>query len=474
MKKDLLIEEIKRFRLLSTYNSDMTLTENSSRIEMNEVSGKQLLQLFGFTDDAAAKAAKVALNQEYNAAKNLLDDVFKHNKTIELQNLTRSEEQLLQAAGLTKSLKNSEELFDALSRGLIRGEALNNTMKGLLKSGTLTGDLRDRLVANAAKLSKQKGTITTGNNVVKNLDDLNDEQIAKILQGKGFERGVAKQIAKEIKAGTGGRVRPVPVPEPIPVPPPPPDPWYLKVWKNKTFRGVLLGATGASLLYWWFSKGKNEKEVIWIPACLKVLYQNGGKGFTQVDLEKFANFAKQGNIDAFPIANPNVTDSLGSPASLPNSVFMKNGKFKSDSGNGTWKVEGGNVVIQQGNNIYNIDCSEKTIVPTPSPGGRCTQSSDFPFAYYQMNSMVGQVQNCVGASFDNCMGPQTAGKIQQFLSLSETPSSLTKDIYDKVMAKCKGSTSTTQEPIKEPTQISGGVSAGGEEPSIEDDDFDEY
>jgi hypothetical protein len=59
-----------------------------------------------------------------------------------------------------------------------------------------------------------------------------------------------------------------------------------------------------------------------------------------------------------------------------------------------------------------------------------------------------------------------------FLGLSEAPNQLTKDIYDKVMAKCGGSSTTTKtEPMKEPQQISGGVTTSNKPESSDDFEF---
>ena len=77
MENRLILEEIKRFRLLTNYNSNFTLTENESKVEMNNVemneaelgeqTTKQFLSLFRGT---LSKADDVAFS---NSGKNYAD-----------------------------------------------------------------------------------------------------------------------------------------------------------------------------------------------------------------------------------------------------------------------------------------------------------------------------------------------------------------------------------------------------------------
>lgn len=237
------------------------------------------------------------------------------------------------------------------------------------------------------------------------------------------------------------------------------------VWPYLAAAGT--GAALYGLVSWLFSKNGAQ----YFPQCI------GGKVMLNPQgLEKTAKEGLPTNmVYMMDPANPKLNGALF----ISDGKNSKTGKVKLQDGkSGSYIHTGDKVEIKAGNDVIYMDCSQTLVIqggdnqettPKPKPSGGCTPSSNFPFEYYQRNSMVGQVQNCVGASVDNCMGPQTAGKIQQFLGLSETPSSLTKDIYDKVMTKCKGSTSTKQEPIKEPTQTSGGVTGGGEKPSSEED-----
>ena len=465
MKNNLINEEIKRSKLLMGYKTQMTLTENEMKVEVNEVaelaeqSTKQFLNLFGLglskADDVAFSNSgkrfsdflRAGRNAEYQAASNLLKNVSSKVGGIALK-----------GGGVANS---ADEILNALKAGTITANGMSNLAKGLLKSGGLdkTSKLRTALLDKAADLSIKNAQFA---------DDMTEKAISKALKAKGYADDVADDIAVRIKSkqgGGGGNVVQKTTTDTDDIinriKPKKPETWYSRLWANKPFKYAMIAAGGAgtlALLQWWFSEGSKDPHVQWIPGCLKIIYKDGTKGLTAQDLMKAT---QTGDLSSLPIANPLTVDAQGQPVSLPSSVFNKNGSFSSSKGSGNWSVQGGKVVINQGENVYYIDCSD-TIedikpepAPSPSPGGGCTQSSDFPFGYYQMNSMVGSVQNCVGARADNCMGPQTARAIQQFLGLSETPTSLTKDIYDKVMAKCKGSTSTKEKPMSEPTQTSG-------------------
>jgi hypothetical protein len=478
MKNNLINEEIKRSKLLMGYKPEMTLTENEMKVEVNEVAElaeqttKQFLNLFGLglskADDVAFSNSgkrfsdflRAGRNAEYQAASNLLKNVSSKVGGIALK-----------GGGVANS---ADEILNALKAGTITANGMSNLAKGMLKAGNLTGKLRTDLIDKAAELSVKKAQFA---------DDLTEKAISKALKAKGYADDVADDIAVRIKSkqgGVGGNVRQKTTTDIDDlmnrVKPPKPEKWYEKLWANKPFKYGMIAAAGAgtlALLQWWFSEGSKDPQVQWIPGCLKIIVKDGTRGLTAQDLMKAA---QSGDLSSLPIANPAMVDTQGQPISLPNSVFGKDGSFKSSKGNGDWSLQGKNIIVNQGGNTYYIDCSD-TIeeikpepAPSPAPGGGCTQSSDFPFGYYQMNSMVGSVQNCVGARADNCMGPQTAAKIKQYLGLSETPTQLTKDIYDKVMAKCGGSTKQEVTPIKEPTQISGGVT-GGNKPTSGDDDF---
>ena len=443
MENRLILEEIKRFRLLTNYNSNFTLTENESKVEMNNVemneaelgeqTAKQFLSLFRGTlskaDDVAfsnsgknyADWIKTARSAEYQAASTLLNKVASKVGGIALK-----------GGGVASS---ADEILNALKAGTITANGMSNLAKGLLKSGGLSGKLRTDLIDKAATLSIKNAQFA---------DDLSEKAISKILKSKGYADDVADDIAARVKLKQGGG-GPSPTPGPGPTPPPPPKPLIQRLWANKTFRYAAIAAAGAgtlALLQWWFYEGSKDSEVAWIPGCLKIIYPNGSKGLTEMDLKKMA---EEPNPLAFPMANPNTVDSQGQSVSLPNSIFKKDGTFVSQQGQGNWLVQGDKVTINVKGNIYYIDCSTTIINPKkeePTPGSGCKPCSGFPQGFYCRSSEIEEIQGCVGASVDGCLGPETARKTGEFLGTSPVKT-ITKDIYNQVKDKCGKSPSTT-------------------------------
>jgi len=445
MEKKLISEEIARFKLLSNYNSNLTLTENESKLEINEFAElgeqtkKQFLKIFNVglnkADDVAfsnsgknyADFIKGARNAEYQAAKNLLDKV-----TSKVGGIT------LKGGGVASS---TDEILNALKAGTITANGLSNLAKGLLKSGSFPSGspIRTALVDKAATLSIKTAQFA---------DELSEKAIAKILKGKGYADDVADDIAVRIKSKQGGSPRPGPGPVPTPPPPPPPPkPWVQRLWANKTFRYASIAAAGAgglALLQWWFSDGHKDPEIEWVPDCLKVIYAKGSKGLTEDDLK---TLSEKGNPNMLPMANPNTVDSNGEHVPFPDSVFNKDRSFVSSKGKGNWLVQGDKIIINQDGNVYFIDCSltinvtPKPVPPVPPVSG-CKPCSGFPQGYYCRSSEIEEIQGCVGASVDGCLGPETARKTGEFLGTSPVKT-ITKDIYDQVKAKCGKSTTTT-------------------------------
>jgi hypothetical protein len=460
MKTNIINEEIKRAKLLMGYKPDLTLTENESKIEVNEKleldeqSGKEFVKLFfGKVDDVAASNAgkftsylQKAKAAEYTAAKNLLSNVSSKVGGVLLKN--------------GSTISKADDIINAMRAGTISPKGMSDLAKGLMKSGGLKGDLRTKLIQKAADLSIKNNQFA----------NMSEKQIAKALKAKGYASDVADDIANRISKG--GSKNPIPI-NPDPVPLPQPEPWWKERWRNFKYKDALkiAGGIGAgALLYWWMSGGDDQSG---FPPCLTKVTK--GKGFTETDLKKL----EQVGGAYLPMSMPNMVTSEKEPANVADAKFFKDGTFEADGTKGQWQQKGGNIEISHNGAVYFIVCGDLVInntpptpAPNPQPGSGCSPASDFPFSFYQMNSMIGKVQSCVGTRQDNCMGPQTAAKIMAFLGLSEAPNQLTKDIYDKVMAKCGGSSTTTKtEPMKEPQQISGGVTTSNKPESSDDFEF---
>jgi hypothetical protein len=459
MEKILLQEEINRFRLLSGYNNTKTLSENKKEIDELRIKGtpniqsvdiqtatKKLKNLgdFNFLNNYFQFAGKQAddfikvLQKSSDQLTNDLESAIKKeiadgNVGNELGPLSKESSKEL-ALALTNQLMDTKKvvvsgkeytlngLADAINNGQIPAKNLNDA-KGKLAQG-------------------RTDALAQGKTAAKNFTEKKKLELLKDNTGGGKDGG-----------GGGGGGKDI---EP-----------QLKKYTWKQVALVAGGTTLAGFLAWWIFSSRRGTNPF--PVCL-------GNYMTEKDKKKI----EQANGAYLPIADPKITTKEGQPAGLYNVKFFENGGFEADGEKGKWEPAGNAIQVNHSGTNYMIVCGDLVINqgdgeseknPEPKPGSGCSPSSNFPFAFYQMNSMVGQVQGCVGARPDNCMGPQTAAKIRQYLGLSDTPTELTKDIYDKVMAKCGGSAKQEVTPIKEPTQISGGVTAGNKPESSDDFEF---
>jgi len=517
MNNNLINEEIRRSLLLMGYNPKMTLTENEIKIpmdedaELGEQTAKQFLSMFvGKVDDAALTASKGSMSKalkttnpaQYASAKNLLDDIASQVGGIRIKGGTM----------LTKT----DDILNALKTGSITSKGLSDLAKGLMKSGKVSGDLRTTLVKKAAEMGNKSGKYA----------NMSEKQIAKMLKSKGYEGGIADDIAARMKAGsptnaaktgakgtqgaagttqqgtsgwgsgsagrrpggtgtgTGGsgwgaggtrKLTNNPVDDIVV------NGTNIQVnnsiinkiygrfpklkriidsknWTWKNLKPYLLtfaaGGLLGGFLVWLFSKNGKQN----FPSCIGgkiMLYPSG----IDAAIKEGKDPSKEVYLN--DPSNPKLEGALvksSGPGSNTGEIILKNGE------NGMWESKGGQVQVTAGGNVYMIDCSQTVIIdtenptpePTPKPNSSCTPKAGLPVSYYESNNMVLEVQKCVGASQDGCMGPGTASSIMSFLGLGQAPNQLTQDIYDKVMAKCKGTTKTTTEPIiPKPTSSDG-------------------
>jgi len=490
MTNRILLEEINRFRLLSGYNNTKTLTENEMEITEAPIP---------FRDIQAAKGLNIA-SKELATVTRELESVFpklnglagaervirdfKLNTIRNADNvamllgkdLVALEKELVKAT--QQDLKNGiKPLSDTRSAAkdiskmiLIRrvmDEQMNiikNTPKGKVPqrlSGDRINQLSNEVKAMTGervgkvqpKLPKEKITGEKGKGE-KGKGEIKKEDGAIINKGeKEIDIKIDIEVENEIKNiiqkveklnGDKGGWRNVWKP----------GKWtWREIWPYLAVAAGAAGLTG--LLIWLFSK--NGKQ--YFPECI------GGRIMANPEgLEKTAKAGlPTSHAYMMDSNNPQVSGSL----LKSDGVGSQSGSITLPSGAaGTYNVVGNKVEIKAGGDVIYLDCSVQNVIvktetedpnPTPKPNVGCTPKSGLPVSYYESNNMVLEVQKCVGASQDGCMGPGTAGSIMSFLALSEKPTQLTQDIYDKVMAKCKGTTKTTTEPIKEPTSTSSGV-----------------
>jgi|LakMenEpi03Aug12_release.lakeMendotaPanAssembly.Ray.scaffolds.fasta_scaffold280807_2 hypothetical protein len=424
MENKQLLEEISRLKLLTTYNTRQTLTENEEIMEYSPMGG------FSNTLAKELKYAAGEGKQFRNAVEDALGN-FRHAIEIEGKKI----------AG-----HDARDIVAALAKG-----SLSAGDRGLVNAHLMTTLSKDT----SAEAKKIKQAVIDDFIQTKSFTDKyrvkTEAEAVETLIGKGYSRADAENVVKTYKSAGGNfkpggdikiDINPVPIPPvpvPVPIPIPKPEPWWVKLWRNKTFKDamkVAAGAGAAALLYWWMTSGKDDEEVKWVPFCLKNVYKSGG--FTANDLAQVAN---QGNFDSFPMSSAAVTDDKGNQTILSNVVFSKDGTIESPIGKGTWVDRGSNVQIKTGGNVYIIDCSDNIIQTTTTPpppvpiktdecNGNYTQSTTFPFRMCQQSKEIGDVQKCLGITADTKFGSQTKNALGKGY--------LTRTEYDSIMKDCQG------------------------------------
>jgi hypothetical protein len=440
MEKKILLEEIERFRLLSGYKTKHTLTENEEILEYGLRSA----------ESALVKDLKFAASAEGRALRNKVEDALstiQHSFTIN---------------GVKGNRHAAQEIINAAEKGLLKSDEIGNLYSHLMKElGKDTSSEARRIKDAIISDFVQKPSF-----IKKYAIKTEEEALAALKATGNYTEDEAKKVLQKYK-DTGGRfkpggdinLKPKPGPDDFdihiePVPIPIPEPWWKNLWKNKNFKYAMVAAAGAgtlALLYWWMTGGDDDSG---FSPCLTTVTK--GNGFTQSDLQKLADSGG----DYLPMGSPNIVTVDGTPSNLKDVKFYKDGTFEAQGVKGNYKPGNGTIQISHGGNNYIIICNyvendDEVTPPPPVPTRGCSPGYDFPFGFYKSNPMVAEVQRCVGASEDSCMGPETASKISTFLGLADRPSSLTKDIYDKVITKCKGSNKTEEKKYKDPNREGG-------------------
>lgn len=171
--KEKILEELNKSKLLMIYDTKNTLNENlkSNNILINEQTTKQLINLiFGQTGKGVSLQTLKAL-PNYTKLSKVLNN-----------------QKIYGAAGY----KNVDELIDAMvnAKGAAATQLSSTVAKGMLKTGTATGELRIALTKKAADIGiKRHGY---ANKTAK--------QIKSELTRKGYEKSIADEISLRVVA----------------------------------------------------------------------------------------------------------------------------------------------------------------------------------------------------------------------------------------------------------------------------------
>lgn len=479
--KNLIIEELKRVKLLMGYKTENTLTENESKVRVNqslfltEGAGQAILKgLFGGADDAARAAALSSGKGLPKAVINQMDDALRHVDDITV-------------AG--KRLTKSDEIIRAMEAGQLTSGQISKIKTGFLKSGNVSPELRKVLVDQASR-----------GKTAEKLASLSKEEIAAVLKKNGYQGSIADDVAYKIKdrygskvvaqssatsgaqsatgklgtgtktagtgtktAGTGaktggkiapgkttgkGRVKNTNKPTKprakankgkLQKQPGKPSKWQqfkdrIKgLTRTKIFKYLLI-AGGLYLVYkWWTDEGSAP-----FPDCI-------GKNIPEDDFEKMVNEG-----DGSVLISDTGVDALDRAGG---GKFYDDKKFVTGDGrySGTWQdVPGTGIVITIEGQDYTMSCEGKIEDEEDDDNdggdggdggnsGGYTPCSSFPYKKGCKSTDISKVQSCLGISADGKLGPGT----EKALKAKGYSVPLTKSDYDKIVANCGGSSSSS-------------------------------
>jgi hypothetical protein len=434
--KDIILEEINRNKLLMNYNSEITLSENISLVEsvllVEQGRNALLKSILGVADETAALALKRVKNAKYIAGVNLFDDIAIYGKT---------------------GLKSGDEVMTALIKNTLTKSQLSELTKGLMKTGKATGSLRTQITNRAADLA------------VKDVRYANmaEKELSKTLVKKGYDPAIADEIAAKF-ANKRGKVVTTPkgkttakgktTPKgknttPAKKPRVKKETYQaasgkVTIWQNVKSRLVgmtrakifkyLLIAGGLYLVWkWWTDEGSAP-----FPDCIS-------KNIPKEDFEKMVNEG----LDYVLITDTgnSTIDQNGGGRFFDDKKFTTgNGKYS-----GTWSEKDGGIVITVSGTDYSISCegmegSDDTDTDNGGGDGSGTGyrvCDSFPLTKGCKGSKVSEFQKCIGVSADGKFGPKT----EQGLKDKGYSTTVTQEVYDKILKNCGKSDSDLEPSI---------------------------
>jgi len=440
-KNEQIIESLHRVKLLMGYKSTMTLTENvetlkdsfiSESIIITEGAGKSILTaLFGEVDDAVRAASILAKDSKYIAATRSIDDAIAVTGKI------------AQTDG--RILTKSKDIITAMEKGTLSTAGINQLKAGFLKSGNLGPELRNTLVNQAASDVRN----------IKAFQGMTQQEIKQTLVQKGFNSGIADDIATKIHPKVGGKLpvkgkttttgkgkgkNTTPAKKPRVKPGSrtyKPDPSKVTVWQSiksrivgltrgKIFKYLLI-AGGLYLVYkWWTDEGSAP-----FPDCIS-------KNIPQEDFEKMVS----DGLDYVLITDTGNTtiDQNGGGRFFDDKKFTTgNGKYS-----GTWSEKDGGIVISVSGTDYPMSCEgmsdDDDDNDNDGDGGPVTTykvCDSFPLTKGCKGSKVSEFQKCIGVSADGKFGPKT----EQGLKDKGYSTTVTQEVYDNILKNCGKSNS---------------------------------
>jgi hypothetical protein len=417
--KDIILEEINRNKLLMNYNSEITLSENISLVEgkllVEQGRNALLKSILGVADETAALALKRVKNAKYIAGVNLFDDIAIYGKA---------------------GLKSGDEVMNALIKNTLTKSQLSELTKGLMKTGKATGSLRTQLTKRAADLAAKDVRYA----------NMAEKQLSKTLVKKGYDPAIADEIAAKF-ANKKGKLTVTPNNTPASKLRADSNSFSaltgkVTIWQNLKGRLVgmtrgkifkyLLVAGGLYLVWkWWNDEGSSM-----FPDCI-------GKNIPKEDFEKMVNEGLD-NVLITDTGNSTIDQNGGGKFFDDKKFTTGNGKYS-----GTWSEQDGGIVITVGGTDYPMSCEgmsdDDTTDDNSGDGSGTTYRvcDSFPLTKGCKGSKVSEFQKCIGVSADGKFGPKT----EQGLKDKGYSTTVTQEVYDKILKNCGQSDSDLESSI---------------------------
>ena len=418
--KNIVLEELNRVKLLMSYNSKNTLSENIEIINLveskkiiSEQTGKAFLKaIFGTQDDIARAIKNGVADSKYALGVKLFDDIA------------------------VTGFRTSDDLMQALLKGTLSKAQLGELAKGLMKTGKATGNLRTTLTNKAADLAVKDARYA----------NMTQKEVKNALTKKGYDPSVADEIASKfvnkkglpVTGGKGKTTTTTPINPGISIPSwiKVPD-WWKYGWTTtkKWFKRALwIAGVGAGLtaiyLAWKTFFGDDDD----LPPCAKLLVTN------EVEFEKYLEngYITMGKYTIYQDKKVKMTLSTGEEL----------------KGKWSYNTETETIVADFNGRIVNVPCAPGTENPEPEPEknpvsqkSRYVVCPNFPLTKGCKGEKVEKAQECLGGLVvDGKFGKNT----QDALVDKGYGTVLTQEVYDKIISNCGGTTTTTT--IWEPTR----------------------
>jgi len=393
MKTEIINEELTRVKLLMGYDTKKTLTENTESLlseQLWKVALEDMSKVMSRDSEAALRSLEGGFREGTATWKNMVTvDGVKLTKTADVLEAVR-----LGKLGPSGTGEVAKTLF-------LRGSSLEMRTAGA-EAITSMGKFGEKYAGKSR-----------------------EQIVERLLQDTKYTREEAELLADTYLKKGGKKIVPDPVPDPIPTPPPPiPNrpPWWDKI-KNLPYKKAVKYLIGAGILYWLWQYLTSDEESPF-PACLRnKLSGDDAKLIQEKGLDNALIITKTGNDDV---------DAAGG------AIFYDNGDCESLNGryDGKWEGEGP-IIITIGSKEYIIECGGSPVPPPPPPPptSKCKPCSSFPMEKWCKSDKIEEIQNCIGAKVDGCYGPETEGKLID----KGYPTTITKDVYDKIIKNCGGS-----------------------------------